>query len=631
MQRAQRHAPNGQKPAIRFDPASSVTGPGHMVQFYDDDAFLVDGVADYLATGLRGGQSTVVIATTAHRRDFVHRLALRGLDAEAATVEGRLTMLDARDLLRTFMVDSMPDAQRFFTRMGCVLSQTASASADPCVRAYGEMVDLLWKDGNTPAAVRLEELWNELAESHTFSLLCAYSMDNFDRADHQGSFAAICRQHAHVFPTEHYSRADDSARLLEVTLLQQRARALEGEIEYRKTLERALRDALETQRKAEETIRRSEEELKDFLENAAEGMHWVGADGFILWANKAELEMLGYTRDEYVGHHISKFHVDRKAIQGILARLKRNEVLRECEAQLRCKDGSTRDVLINSNVLFRDGKFVHTRCFTRDITEMKRAMAEREVLLGNERTAREEAEDASRAKSQFLAVMSHELRTPLSAIGGHVQLIEMELHGPVTAAQREALGRVDRSQKHLLALINDVLNLARIETGHIEYTTTDFDGGALLAEITGMLEPIFATHSLSCTIAPLTRASDARSVIRADREKVRQILINLVTNAVKFTPPGGALTLAVGCSPTSPDMVCIEVSDSGIGIPAGKLESIFEPFVQLAARPSGQPQGVGLGLSISRDLARGMKGDLAVESVVGEGSAFTLTLPRGGR
>jgi PAS domain S-box-containing protein len=618
--------PNGSRSAVRRDPQLTPAEPGHMVQFYEDDTFLVGTVAEFLAAGLAGGQSLIVIATPDHRRDFALRLQARGFDVDRAAAEGRLTMLDARETLGTFMVDSMPDAERFATRIGSAIAECSSASERPCVRAYGEMVDLLWKDGNVVAAVRLEELWNELADRHAFSLLCAYSMSNFDRADHHGSFAAICREHQQVIPTERYTQADECARLLEVTMLQQRARALEGEVEFRKNLERELRVVLEARRIAEETVRRSEQDLKDFLENAAEGMHWVGPDGIVIWANKAELDLLGYTREEYVGQHISRFHADRGKIEDILTHLHRNEELRECEARLLCKDGSTRDVLINSNVLRRDGKFVHTRCFTRDITELKRAMAERESLLAREQSARRDAEEASRAKSQFLAVMSHELRTPLNAIGGHIQLIEMELHGPVTPKQREALGRVERSQRHLLTLISNVLNLASIESGHVEYTFAEVATTPLLAEITSMLEPIFAASGLTCTVAqPDGEAGDEAIVVYADREKTRQILLNLVTNAIKFTPAGGSITLDAVRSEA--DMVSMRVRDSGIGIPVGKLESIFEPFVQLEARPANNGnKGVGLGLAISRDLARGMGGDLLADSCPGEGSTFTLTL-----
>jgi PAS domain S-box-containing protein len=234
-------------------------------------------------------------------------------------------------------------------------------------------------------------------------------------------------------------------------------------------------------------------------------------------------------------------------------------------------------------------------------------------------TARNAAEEANRAKSQFLAVMSHELRTPLNAIGGYVQLIELGIHGPVSAAQMEALGRVLRAQRHLLRLINDVLNLSRIEAGRVEYVQEAIDVRRLLDDVLPMIEPQLNAGGLTAT----TDSTPGLEVL-ADREKVQQILINLLTNAVKFTPAGGSIRVA---SRRVGNRVEIQVRDSGIGIPADKLASIFEPFVQVETEHAKRREGSGLGLAISRDLARGMNGDLTVTSELNAGSSFTLTLP----
>jgi len=245
------------------------------------------------------------------------------------------------------------------------------------------------------------------------------------------------------------------------------------------------------------------------------------------------------------------------------------------------------------------------------------ALQERTDEADRQRAA---ADEANRAKSAFLAVMSHELRTPLNAIGGYVQLMEMGIHGPVTDAQREALGRVERSQKHLLRLINDVLNLARIESGRVEYVLEDVDLAMLMADVTPMVEPQMTAKTLALEVAV-----SAGTVARADREKVQQIVINLLSNALKFTPAGGRVRVEArrGGGPT----VSLSVADTGIGIAADKQASVFDPFVQVDMSRTRRSEGSGLGLAISRDLARGMGGDLTVASTPGEGSTFTLTLP----
>jgi PAS domain S-box-containing protein len=238
--------------------------------------------------------------------------------------------------------------------------------------------------------------------------------------------------------------------------------------------------------------------------------------------------------------------------------------------------------------------------------------------------ARHALEAASRAKSEFLAVMSHELRTPLNAIGGYAQLIELGIHGPVTPEQRHALDRIQRGQQHLLGLINAVLNYAKLEGGHVEYRATDVPVGEALAEVTALVAP--QAHAKGLTL--LTEACAPGLVAHADPEKLRQVLLNLLSNAIKFTRGGGMITL--GCDGTPDGRVAVRVADTGRGIAADHLKRVFQPFVQVDATLTRTEEGAGLGLAISRDLARGMGGDLTVESTPGVGSTFTLTLPAAG-
>jgi len=271
-----------------------------------------------------------------------------------------------------------------------------------------------------------------------------------------------------------------------------------------------------------------------------------------------------------------------------------------------------------------------------DITERRHAEQERARLLANAERARKEAEisrleaeaaraeaeQASRAKSEFLAMMSHELRTPLNAIDGYAELLELEVRGPVTPLQREDIRRIRRSQKHLLSLINDVLNFVRLDAGTVRYEIREFALADAIQDVEDVTTPQLHAKALRF----VRRGCREGLRVRADREKVQQILVNLMTNAIKFTQPNGEIVLE--CASLA-DRVTVRVSDTGRGIPADKLFEIFEPFVQVARSAGAPNEGVGLGLAISRDLSRAMGGDLVAESVIGKGSTFTLTLPAG--
>ncbi len=256
-------------------------------------------------------------------------------------------------------------------------------------------------------------------------------------------------------------------------------------------------------------------------------------------------------------------------------------------------------------------------------------LRERELRAEAE-AAKASAEAANRTKSEFLANMSHALRTPLNAIAGYVDLLEMGLHGPLNDAQREALRRVYESEQRLLSLINDVLNFAKIEAGRVEYELRPIVLADAIASMVDMMEPLRTARGLA-----FESSVCADVVVRADGDKLQQILLNLLSNAIKFTQPGGRITVdtprRAANDGAAKNWVFVRVSDTGVGIPRNKQDTVFDPFVQVHRSLTSSTEGTGLGLAISRDLARGMGGDLRVRSVEGKGSTFTLCLPNASR
>ena len=412
--------------------------------------------------------------------------------------------------------------------------------------------------------------------------------------------------------------------------------------------------------------------LAAIVESSDDAIISKSLDSIIRSWNAGAEKIFGYTAKEAIGQSIRM--LIPKELQDeedmILARLRRGERIDHFVTVRQRKDGRRLDVSITvSPIRSRDGEIIGASKIARDISETKRLLdVERQLTaqLQNQaieleqqmeqsqdlqveleqqleesqalKTTLEEtnealtraleradgatytAERANQAKSQFLATMSHELRTPLNAILGYADVLELEIDGPVTEAQRAHVVRIRTAGKLLLRLIDDVLDLAKLEAGRLTFEITDFPINDLILSLKTFVEPELAKRRVTYRAHPCLQGLMAR----ADRDKTEQILLNLLANAVKFTDNG---QIDVSCHVVR-DHIHVDVTDTGRGIPEAMLESIFEPFVQGERDLTRTIPGTGLGLAISRQLARGMGADVTVESKVGVGSTFTLKLPR---
>ncbi|MEO7366532.1 MAG: ATP-binding protein [Gemmatimonadaceae bacterium] len=380
-----------------------------------------------------------------------------------------------------------------------------------------------------------------------------------------------------------------------------------------------VRNYIQQRNESEQSLRESEQRLRSAVQSAPYPLMLHAEGGEILQLSQAWTTLTGYDASALstTGQWSSvAFPDDSVTLPEFSSRdASEGESVHLGEREVRMADGAKRIWDFHRVALghLPDGRRLNLTAAI-DVTDYKQ-------LVESERGARLQAEDANSAKSQFLATMSHELRTPLNAISGYTQLLTLGVRGEITNEQRVDLERIDRAQRHLLSLINDILNFAKIEAGHVDVENSAVNVDQVLQSLRELIEPQLREKDLRFELR-----NDAPSAIaRGDADKVRQILLNLLSNAIKFTGNNGRIEVT---STAGEKTVCVAVSDTGGGIPRNKLNAIFEPFVQVGRDFSSSQVGTGLGLSISRDLARRMSGDLEVTSKLGKGSVFTLTLQR---
>jgi PAS domain S-box-containing protein len=364
---------------------------------------------------------------------------------------------------------------------------------------------------------------------------------------------------------------------------------------------------------AEQTLQNSENRFRQMFEHFPVAYQSLDIDGCYLDLNNKTAEMLGYRSEELLGRWFGDFWVEtaKEPFPVMFKNFKTTHRVNS-ELQLRRKDGSAITVLINGSIQ-RDiyGKFMRTHCILWDISKRKHM---EDMLV----EAKFVAENANKAKSDFLSHMSHELRTPLNAIIGFAQLLEIDELTPLIGAQKEAVGHIMTSSRHLLSLINEILDLARIESGKLDLNIKTVALSPLMDETVSLLIPSATPRQIT-----IHRSCSSEIHIRADVPRVRQILLNLLSNAIKYNRQGGSVTLS--CDVVS-DYVRITVADTGTGIPDARRQEMFQPFHRLGAERTNI-EGTGIGLVICKRLINAMGGRIGFDSTVDVGSRFWIELP----
>jgi PAS domain S-box-containing protein len=559
----------------------------HSVQFYEGEDSFFSKSCEFICTALQEGATAIVVATKVHRDGLAQQLRTHGMDLAVVSEQGRYVALDANEALATFMIDGLPDSTRFFDLIDAIFTPIiASGDGNQNVVVLGEMVALLLEEENCKGAIHLERLWNQLAQKYPFSLRCAYPMSSFCREEHGNQLLGICAEHSHVIPGESYSGlGSDKERHRAVTHLQQRARALESEVAIRKQIQ--------------EQLQCREAELDDFLENAVEGVQQVGADHRIRRANKSLLRLLGYTQEEYLGHDLAEFHVHRRVFEEFWRKLMRQQDICDFPAELRCKDGSVRHVLIHSNGLWEDAHFVHTRCFIRDVTDQKRMEA---ALRDSEKLA---------TTGRLAAAIAHEINNPLEALANLFYLLET--HPSLDDDARRYANLANKELQRVAHITKQMLAFYRHSAAPVPLKLSEI--------LDGVIE-LYETKLTRKNIA-VQRHYAGETIVRGFPSDLRQLFANLLGNAIEAS--GGNRTIRLHISNSRDWMnlnrrgVRVAIADSGSGIPPATRKKLFEPFFTTKGEA-----GTGLGLWVSKGIVQKHEGTISFRSSVRQGSNGTV-------
>jgi signal transduction histidine kinase/ActR/RegA family two-component response regulator len=646
---------------------SAMSDSEHFVQLYETDVFLLDSLSGFIGTGLGAGDACIVVATKAHRDELDERLKALGVDVALASACGQYVSLDAAETLSSLMVDGSPDSNRFVEIIGGLIARAAVGRSR--VRIFGEMVALLWAENNRAAAIRLEELWNHLSETHPFLLFCAYPMSGFDREALGEPLGHVCAGHSRVIPAESYTAlTDHDERLRAIILLQQKASSLEAEIAERKEAENALRavkDELEIQIDDLRRLHEMSHSLTSTFDMESVLQEVLRAAMSVQGTSLGLLSLCDAERDGLALKVSSGFDEEfLKQVEwvepgsgacGTCYEQRRRVVIEDVEAAplfATYREAARRAgfrACHSTPLITRNGHIigvlsVHFRqphrpeerelrlmdLYARmaaDFIEnarlhhqMQKELEEREHLLVREQMARAEAESANRLKDEFLATVSHELRTPLTAIMGWSHMLRSRSLDEATVTR--AIETIERNAQAQAQLIEDILDVSRVVAGKLRLNIGLVD---LASVINAAIDSVQLAADSKGIQLEVTLSPSARRV-SGDSSRLQQIVWNLLSNAIKFTPSGGHVEVRLEGEGSN---VQLRVSDTGCGISTDFLPFIFDRFRQADGTSTRNHGGLGLGLAIVRHLVELHGGTVEAESAGEEsGSTFTIRLPR---
>jgi PAS domain S-box-containing protein len=558
----------------------------HSVQFYTDDNFLLDALSRFIGSAIGAGDAGIVIATEDHRTELAQRLVARGLDLTKAVEQGRYVALDASAALSEFMVDGWPDEKRFVDLIGGIILRAKTAADKEHGRAalFGEMVSVLWGEGKPEAALRLEQLWNQLAQSHAFSLVCGYPLSKFYLEGHGEAFQKICDEHSAVLPAESYALASEDERGRLIAQWQQKALALEAEIAQRRQTEQVA------------------SRLASIVEWAEDAIASKDLNGTLTSWNASAERMFGYKAAEIIGKSVTTIIPPelQKDEDMILGKIRSGERIEHFETVRVAKDGRRLDVSLTISPLKdENGKIIGAAKIVRDITERKRT---EEALRKAEKLA---------ATGQLAASIAHEVNNPLQALTNLLALIayktSLDSNTRELVAMAEAeLGRLSHIVRQMLSFYRESLRPAPVK-------------------ITEVLEDVLDLFVMRMRANEIRveRRYEFSGEIQGFPAELRQLFANLISNAIEAIGEKGRLQIhiAPGHELIFPQRqgVRVLISDTGRGVKSDICEHIFKPFFTTKSE-----KGTGLGLWVVETVVARHEGSIRMRSSTAPGRTGTL-------